>query len=349
MSKFILSLCLSVACLSNAFAHQPSTAYLQIDSSRDTLSGSWDIPLLDLEIALGMDQNRDQNISWGEITRASEQISALVNKQLTLLTDNQACDLEYSPPLANQIHGDGYLHLAWVSSCQAASPLGLSYQMFAEQNGDHRALLKIAAEGDTQSVVVRASDDPQTFRHPGFISYFYEGVIHIWIGYDHLLFLLLLLLPLFAASWRQSITHSLWLISAFTVAHSLSLIIVTLGNFSLPVKLVELGISLSIAAASSLLIWKPNHRSSATLALGLGLLHGLGFANVLRELLANGDDLALHLLGFNLGVEAGQLVIAAAVIPLLILAQQWFNYLLVVRGLALVSFVIALFWTLERL
>lgn len=349
MNKILTGLIITLFSISNALAHQPSTAYLKIDASQETLSGSWDIPLIDLQLALNLDTDQDQNLRWGEVVAASEKILTLTDNQIAVLVDEKNCDLSYNNPLANQINGDGYLHLAWTASCLAANPLSLNYQLFSELNVNHRALLEIDTADTSQSYVVRSGSENQDFADQGFISYFHEGVIHIWIGYDHLLFLLILLLPLIAANWKQSIRRSLWLITAFTAAHSLSLIIVTLGNLSLPIKLVELSISLSIVGAAGLLVWKPSHNASAVLALGLGLLHGLGFANVLRELLANGDNLALHLLGFNLGVEAGQLVIAAATIPLLILSQQWFNYALVVRCLALASLATALFWTLERL
>lgn len=349
MRKILLLCCVGLFWTSNALAHQPSTAYLHIDASQEVASGSWDIPLIDLQLALGLDRNLDQQLSWGEVTAQIEQIESLLQSAIVITQGSTACNLNFSKPLANQIHGDGYVHLAWRSNCQATSPLGINYQLFTDLNADHRALLSLITDQGSQSHVIRRSANNYPLSQQGFISYLFEGVVHIWIGYDHLLFLLLLLLPLIGTNWRQSVKRSLWLISAFTVAHSLSLVVVTLGNLSLPVQLVELSISLSIVAAAGLLVWRPNHRVSAALALALGLLHGLGFANVLRELLANGDNLALHLLAFNLGVEAGQLAVASVVIPLLILAHQWFNYILVVRGAALVSLGIAIYWTAERL
>lgn len=349
MNKIIAFLSLGLLWLGSAQAHQPSTSYLTIDASEEFVSGSWDIPLIDLQLVLNLDADNDRSISWGEILSTQQELSFLASRQIKLITNGKACDLKLQAPLANQIHGDGFLHLPWTSSCQAASPLSLNYQLFSTLNIGHRALLNLKTADSNQSYVVRPDEENYKLGAPGFVSYFYEGVIHIWIGYDHLLFLLLLLLPLAAASWRKTLQRSLILITAFTAAHSLSLIIVTLWNLALPVQLVEVSISLSIVAAAALLVWKPNHQASTLLALALGLLHGLGFANVLRELLANGDNLAIHLLGFNLGVEVGQLCIAAIIIPLLILAHQRFNYAVVVRVLALISLAIACYWTIERL
>jgi hypothetical protein len=349
MIRILIALFVSATLASSALAHQPSTAYLRIDAQAPSISGSWDIPLIDLQLALDLDANQDLNISWGEITNAEARLLALANSKINLFVDGNSCDITFQTLLANQVNGDGYLHMPWQSSCPADSPLSVNYQLFSSLDISHRALLNMSSAGDNKSYVIRPSEDSQALGKQGFASYFKEGIIHIWVGYDHLLFLLLLLLPLIVASWRDSVRHSLWLITAFTAAHSLSLIVVTLGNVALPVKLVELCISLSIAAAAGLLVWKPHHRASAAMALGLGLLHGLGFANVLRELLAKDRDVALQLLGFNLGVEAGQIAIAAPIILLLILAHQRFNYTLAVRSIALVSLAIAAYWTLERL
>jgi hypothetical protein len=161
-----------------------------------------------------------------------------------------------------------------------------------------------------------------------FAAFLWLGLEHMLTGYDHLAFLGLLLLGL-AAPWRGRERGMRWLlrdaaalISAFTAAHSLTLVLAASGWLRLPAAPVELAIAASIVMTAvavlrgwrSLLGWRA--------AFAFGLIHGLGFANMLAELL-QGADLALPLLAFNLGLEAAQLAAVLLLMPLLALALRW--------------------------
>jgi hydrogenase/urease accessory protein HupE len=145
-------------------------------------------------------------------------------------------------------------------------------------------------------------------------TYFLLGVDHILSGLDHLLFVFALVL----------LIHDRWMlaktITAFTLAHSITLAGATLGYFSLPQKPVEATIALSIAfVASELIKQRPGERRlsesySWVVAFAFGLLHGFGFAGALKETGLPQTDVPLALLTFNLGVEAGQLLFVAAVL-----------------------------------
>lgn len=145
-------------------------------------------------------------------------------------------------------------------------------------------------------------------------TYFVLGVEHILGGIDHLLFVLALML-LIRERWMLVKT-----ITAFTLAHSITLAGAALGYFSLPQKPVEATIALSIAfVASELVKMKPGERRLSeaypwVVAFSFGLLHGLGFAGALKEIGLPQKDVPLALLAFNLGVEAGQLMFVAAVL-----------------------------------
>lgn len=185
------------------------------------------------------------------------------------------------------------------------------------------ALVRIEYEnGDTE--VVRLMPDAPTFVAEGAQTslevahtYFLLGVDHILSGLDHLLFVLALML-LIRERWMLVKT-----ITAFTVAHSITLAGASLGYFSLPQKPVEATIALSIAfVASELIKMKPGERRLSesypwVVAFAFGLLHGFGFAGALMEIGLPQSDVPLSLLTFNLGVEAGQLIfIAAALVAL---------------------------------
>lgn len=174
--------------------------------------------------------------------------------------------------------------------------------------------------------------------------FFLLGVEHILLGFDHLAFLLALL----AAG--VTLGRALWTITAFTVAHSLTLIGASLGVVGLPSLLVEAIIAASIVwvAAANLLSKSSTAPHRWPLALGFGLVHGFGFAGVLADLDVGAATSIVPLLTFNLGVEVGQLLFALLVVPML-----WLVGLTVhgPRARAFVSITVGLagiFWFVER-
>ncbi|MGF1756412.1 HupE/UreJ family protein [Photobacterium sagamiensis] len=152
------------------------------------------------------------------------------------------------------------------------------------------------------------------------------GVEHIWLGIDHLLFVLALLL-LVSNSRRL-----LWTITSFTVGHSITLSLVSLGYIDFPISLVEFTIALSILVLAIELSssrdpaqlsdrWIPSH--SWLVAIGFGLLHGMGFAAVLSEIGLPAGDIPMALLTFNVGIEIGQIIFVVSCLVLMASAMRW--------------------------
>jgi HupE/UreJ protein len=155
----------------------------------------------------------------------------------------------------------------------------------------------------------------------------------VWIGYDHLAFLLLLLLPgvlraAGASGWqavptfRETARDLFRIITAFTLAHSLTLALAATGTVSIPVRPVEIAIAASIVIAGLLNLFPGAARARLALAFGFGLVHGFGFSNALAELGARGARLVPTLAGFNAGVELAQLSLVLLVLPLLFRARK---------------------------
>jgi hypothetical protein len=172
------------------------------------------------------------------------------------------------------------------------------------------------------------------------------GIEHILTGYDHLLFLFALLL----------VCDGFWaaakIITGFTVAHSLTLALATFNVVQLPASIVEPLIAASIIyVAVENVFFRSRLRWRYVLTFAFGLIHGLGFAGILRELGlgANGTPVAGPLFSFNLGVELGQLAIAALVLPLFLWVRQKPAFL--ARGVPALSLLIAAagaYWLIER-
>lgn len=180
-----------------------------------------------------------------------------------------------------------------------------------------------------------------------FAAFLRLGVEHIWTGYDHLLFLFGLLVV--CVSFRSSVA----IISCFTLAHSLTLALATLDLVNLPSRYTEPLIAASIVyvGVENLVRRGAEPRGRWALTFLFGLIHGFGFASVLRELGVGqgGSELALPLFTFNLGVELGQIAIAAAVLPVIWQARK--NEKFRRRGVPALSAVVALaglYWLLER-
>lgn len=185
------------------------------------------------------------------------------------------------------------------------------------------------------------------------------GIHHISEGTDHLLFLLVLLLPapLLARSggWkdavgtRRAVGRLLDITLAFTLGHSLTLLAGTLGWLRLPSQPVELAIALSILIGAVHVLRPIFPGKEGWVAVGFGLVHGLAFADILRSMNLEGEQLAISLLGFNLGIEAAQLFVVLLVMPWLILLSQdrWYSVVRIVG--ASVAAIAALAWMLERI
>ena len=171
-----------------------------------------------------------------------------------------------------------------------------------------------------------------------------EGIRHIFTGYDHILFIVTLILTV--GSWRKLAVT----VTAFTAAHSVTLALATLGLVTLPSRLVEPLIALSVLVRRARRgVPTTQAGTRALIAFGFGLVHGFGLSNVLRDLGLSGRELAPALLGFNVGVEIGQLLIVAPLFSLiLILRKNEGAYTRVRSVLAAGVAVIAVFWIVLR-
>jgi hypothetical protein len=365
MNRFVVLLATVLAALP-VFAHKASDAYLTVERNGQALTGQWDIALRDLDNALGLDANGDGDITWGEVRARHADIDAFALAALQASTGGARCTLS---PTGHRIdnHTDGaYAVLAFSGACPQAGPtLALDYRLFEGIDPQHRGLLNFVENGRSHSVVFSADaphrivggDSGGAWRQ--FVTYLDEGVWHIWTGFDHVLFLLSLLLPAVLVrrprawqpgeSFRDAFIDVARVVTAFTLAHSITLTLAALSIVVLPSRLVESGIALSVvlAALNNLFPVVANGRWIA--AFGFGLLHGFGFAGALQDLGLPTQSLALSLAGFNLGVESGQLAIVLPFLPLAFLLRSTWTYRrLVFGGGSFAIAAIASVWLVER-
>ncbi len=373
---FVLCCVAACACPRAAWAHKPSDAYLALSVSGAVVSVRWDLALRDLDDELGLDRDENGTITWGEARSGAAAVSAAAWPALEVRAgdgDGAICtQVGADAPPAIVRHTDGaYLVLRRELSCGAPPrALALRYGLFFARDPQHRAVVRVDSGAASRSLVLSATQrearvdlaDPAPGRR-AFLTMLREGASHIAQGYDHLLFLFALLLPSVlarrpgrpglvpVAGLRPALLDVLRVVTAFTAAHSLTLSLAALDVVRLPARLVESAIAASVvfAAVGNL---RPARRASRrrwAAAFVLGLMHGFGFSAALSDLELGRGALVVSLLGFNVGVELGQLALVIVTVPLAFAARRTWFYRRVVLGLGSIGIAcVALVWLAER-
>lgn len=362
----LLGACAALLCAAPAMAHKPSDSYLNLEVKEQRIEGRWDIALRDLEMAVGVDGDGDGNLTWDEVRARHDAIAAYALAHLKLASGGQDCPLQVTRQLVDH-HTDGAYTVLMLSGACAApvDTLTVDYTLLAEFDPQHKGLLALKNGATTSTAILepgRARQDlavagPGRWRQ--FAEYVRQGVWHIWIGFDHILFLLSLLLPAVLLyrerAWvgrdglKPAAFDVIRIVTAFTVAHSITLTLAALGVLALPSRLVESLIAASVIVAALNNIRPLYQRARVLFAFGFGLLHGFGFASVLADLGLPQDALLTSLVGFNVGVELGQLAIVAVFLPLAYLLRNGLFYrrLIMLGGSATIALVAAA-WLAER-
>ena len=357
-----------LCCLSSvSYAHKASDSYLniqQIDAS--TLHIQWDIALRDLDILLSLDANNDSQLTWREVVVRTLELEQLATQNLVIRRNTQDCKTYNVQPIAIDNHVDGaYAVMRFSVQCEQQGAWAIQYRLLENIDVLHRGILSWQALHQTaQTLVVAASEQAVILsdlnQQHTVQSFWQEGISHIWAGYDHILFLLSLLLPVVLVrhqqtwqpvqSWQTALLDAVSIVTAFTLAHSLTLVLAALQWVYLPSRFVESLIAASVIIAALHNLWPVLHRWRWLMAFTFGLIHGFGFASALTDLTAGLEAPLWALLGFNLGVETGQLIIVMIFIPLAYCyrASPYYQRWLLTGGSLAVASVASL-WLCQRL
>jgi hypothetical protein len=354
-----------------AWAHKPSDSYLTLRATAGSndVAARWDIALRDLDYVLELDRDGNGELTWGEVRLRADDITRYATSRLALSAADKACRWESTGPLMLDRHSDGtYAVLALAAKCDdLGQGLKARYSLLFDVDPSHRGLVQWLAPGGegAQALVFGTESAEQSLqlKAPGawetLRQYVVEGTWHIWIGFDHILFLLSLLLPAVlvrrgnhwepAASLRSSLLEVLKVVTAFTLAHSITLSLAALQVISLPSRLVESAIALSVVLAALNNLRGTIERARWVVAFVFGLIHGFGFASVLADLGLPQHALVLALVGFNVGVELGQIAIVVAFVPIAFwLRGTGFYRRGVLTGGSLLVALVAAYWFVQR-
>jgi hypothetical protein len=354
-----------------AWAHKPSDSYLTMRGAQDSdaIAVRWDIALRDLDYVLELDRDGNGALTWGEVRTRAADITRYATGHLELKAGEKPCLWETAGPLQLDKHSDGtYAVLSLTAKCENIQQgLKTRYSLLFDVDPSHRGLVQWIAPGSLASQPLVFSTDSaeqaMQLKAPSawktLKQYVVEGIWHIWLGYDHILFLLSLLLPAVlvrmqrhwepAPSLRRSLVEVLKVVTAFTLAHSITLSLAVLGFVSLPSRFVESTIAASIIVAALNNIRGSIEKKRWVMAFAFGLIHGFGFASALADLGLPQGALALALVGFNLGVEIGQMAIVAVFVPIAFALRGtgFYRRVLLPVGSILIA-IIAAYWFAQR-
>jgi hypothetical protein len=350
-----------------ADAHQTSVKYVDVTASGRSATVKLTVAPGDVTEPLGLPP--DARPTAAEASTPG--VAAYVARWIALgLDDRSACPA--GPP---RIHLDAdarFVVVEWDVACAGdLAHIVLDFRAFFAVDQRHEAIVTVHEPGAIGDATVVRASDPILRVHAseqiGLTAWVAAGVEHIWDGRDHVCFVVALLLVVMLVRRRDpadgdlerwttrgplaTLRHTATIITAFTIAHSLSLIAASLGWVSLPGRVVESLIAFSILYTAVENIARPDVRWRFALTFGFGLVHGLGFASVLQVMLPP-DHVIAPLLGFNLGVELGQLVIVAIALPLIWLAARELGAeryrRRVLPALSIAIAVVAIKWLIER-
>jgi hypothetical protein len=312
-----------------ARAHTPDTSYCRVAIGAREVACTFTFDVATLLRMAPIDADRDGRITPAELHAAAPALESFVRHGVYLEINEREAAYGPADPLSWPADaGDAIAAADYAGRLvaltfrnpvlHAPDAVALTFDFFGSLGERHTVLGTFLWNGQENPVIFTRFEPDYLFdtgfRVPPleqFGQYLWLGVTHIFLGYDHVAFLLALL---FVPRFRDLIK----IITAFTVAHTLTLILAALGVFTLPARLVESAIAASIVWVAAENLWRgagSPHRWRLTFA--FGLMHGFGFAGVLRALGLPSEGLVRSLLAFNLGVELGQLAIAAVCWPLL--------------------------------
>lgn len=353
---------------SSAWAHKSSDGFVYLDQTDPQhTTVQVDLALRDLALVVPLDTNGDHQVSGRELRQARGRITAYFGDGVTLASPSGRCTLT-GQTWGIAHHSDGpYAAAAYSVQCpEAETATKLGYHLLFDVDPQHRGLVqqltpdneRLAVISPGRQTLTLSQAPPSMFRT--FLAYLHQGVIHLLLGYDHILFLMVLVLPASLPRKNPSgepeerllgrrLLELTGIVTSFTLAHSITLALSALNVVRPPSALIETLIAVSIGVTAINVFWPVLGRKHWRLAFGFGLIHGFGFASVLADLASGTSQKVVALAGFNTGVEIGQLMVLAVIFPLLFWGGSRPAYQRVAAPmLAVLVTLISLYWVVQR-
>jgi hypothetical protein len=362
-----------------AKAHKADESYVYLKVYTDHIEGFYQITVRDLNIGLGLELKDD--ITEEEINSYLPEIRSYIKDRSHFKSEFGEHDIKFTTIKLMRVSYGTFVSLMFQleNTDQIPDELEARYEVIYDKKPKHRNKLIQAYNWkagilDNEAMVslafspgdgTKMLDLTDASIWKGFVAMVESGMYHIYIGLDHILFLIALLLPAVVrrkkgatgilSGWepvdafRPAFFYVLKIVTFFTIAHTITLSLAATGLVNLPSRLVESLIALSIVLAAAHNIKPFRENETMGIAFVFGLFHGFGFASVLGEIGLGGEFMTISLLGFNIGVELAQVLIICLVFPVLYLLRNTKIYKpAILIGGSVILIIISLYWLYER-
>ena len=344
-----------------ARAHNPDTSYARVRIGNDQVETRLTYDIFTLQKITALDANGDQRVTREELNRAGPVIAQFLRAHVTMEVNSSATTLgEMEAPRFPQDAGDVIEAKDWHTQngliyftfhkpvLEIPQDVALGFDLFDALGERHTVLGTFEKNGQTTEVIFNRAE-PDFLFDTGFtptlgsrlLRFLELGVRHIFLGYDHICFLVALIVV-------SRFIELVKIITSFTLAHTFTLILAATQVVTLPTRLIECGVALTIIYVAAQNLWlRPDaHRWKLTFT--FGLIHGFSFANNLRQLGLPETGLIRGLLTFNVGVELAQIAIVFALFPVIVMIGNW-AYGRIIKILASIPILlVGIGWFIER-
>lgn len=385
----LLLLAISFAMPSTLEAHEPDHSYLYMRIYGEAIGGRVEFNGKDINRILGTSINEE--LQQSELSSYIGQLQEYIKSRVSFSSGGETYTIRFSEPEILPLDETVdflrcHFDLEGVPK-KLPEKLAIKYNALFDKVETHRGVMIIeynwkAGIVNNESFIAHAFGRGNeitelTLADKGILKGFWAliklGVWHIWIGLDHILFIVALILPSvvrrrqevgqptagaaddsYSKNWfpvekfKPAFFYILKIVTFFTIAHSITLALAALEIVNLPSRWVETIIAFSIGLAALHNILPIFKMKESVIAFAFGLFHGFGFASVLGEKGLSGDFMVLSLLGFNVGVELGQVLIICMIFPFLFLLRKQKIYPQIIFYGSIILIFIALYWTIER-
>lgn len=371
----VLAVLLGAMLPTHAWSHATGENYVWINVQDQHLEGRFEVRLDDLRNKLGIELSSDYETAKPVVLATANRVQDYLQQHFAISTNGRQLPIAFTETRLLKAAGLGHFAQYYYRTPDVEIPerVTIRNDLFYESDAFHRSLLLVEYDrrnnkdygGEFTALVFSPANNEQVLDFSdirGLLpirDFIWQGMLHIWIGIDHILFLVALLLPVVLVrrddtwipvdSFRAVFWNTLKVVTIFTIAHSITLALAALEIVQLPARLVESVIALSIILVALNNIFPTFRASILIIIFVFGLFHGLGFASVMGNLPFRMQDLVWVLVAFNVGVEIGQIAVVSAIVPLIfwLRKQAFYKNAVPVYGSAILA-VVAGYWFVER-
>ena len=330
-----------------AAAHPANVAYARITLAERAVEIALSANLFELDLVLTLDRNLDGRVDAGELEDRRADVVRYLRGKIGVASGGAELPMD-AVALGIGRGGDGRAVLEATLAFRSGHPLrdlAIRCEPLTELGTDHSTLARIDRGAASREFVFRPGavyEETPPAALGQALQFLKLGIVHIFIGYDHIAFLLGLLVT------GGSMLGIVKVVTAFTLAHSITLTLAGLELVNVNPTVVEAGIALSIVYVAAENLFTERRDGRWLVSFFFGLVHGFGFAAVLRELALPSSALAASLVSFNVGVEIAQIAIVAAVVPLLYGVRRTRLHVPLTSTASIVILSLGLFWLYQR-